>query len=286
MLSHITSGNDRRASAPTIRRRAAFTLVELLVVIGIIALLVALLLPALQKAKEAANVANCLSNLRQIGIGLELYAHQQKGQMPLVLERYISQGTRPGLIGGGRGRTWAGLLRDVAKVSVQAFRCPSERRDFNLEGEDNLLVHLNGTDADFLTNPRFIFSYGVQYLGVNANPGERRSPWSTIRGWPGSGVQGPVLKVKIKHPSEFHLVWDAYIPYLISGGNWEQSKAGFMTQALAPSGAHHSNIFRHNRNTTAGNVKRGPNALFADGHAEQRVNIFELTDYHLTLPPR
>src|SRR5205823_7627976 len=56
-----------------------FTLVELLVVIGIIALLISILLPSLRKARESARTAACLSNLRQIGQGSAIYASQFKG---------------------------------------------------------------------------------------------------------------------------------------------------------------------------------------------------------------
>src|SRR5436189_6272624 len=74
----------KKAKAPqeadvSTSKRSAFTLVELLVVIGIIALLIAMLFPALTRARQQAQWVQCQSNLRQIGIHLEMYANDWKG---------------------------------------------------------------------------------------------------------------------------------------------------------------------------------------------------------------
>jgi prepilin-type N-terminal cleavage/methylation domain-containing protein len=69
-------------------RRAGFTLVELLVVIGIIALLISILLPALNKARIAAQETACLANVRQIGLGILAYASDHHNKLPVIADRY------------------------------------------------------------------------------------------------------------------------------------------------------------------------------------------------------
>jgi prepilin-type N-terminal cleavage/methylation domain-containing protein len=69
-------------SAPALRRNA-FTLVELLVVIGIMAIMISILLPSLNRAREAAKRTNCLSNLRQVHTMLVMYANENDGKVPL-----------------------------------------------------------------------------------------------------------------------------------------------------------------------------------------------------------
>jgi prepilin-type processing-associated H-X9-DG protein/prepilin-type N-terminal cleavage/methylation domain-containing protein len=118
------------------RRNKAFTLVELLVVIGIISVLIAMLLPALNKARRAAQSVSCASNLRQIGRGLLMYSNDNKQWLPMNVG--VGTWTWPAAFGGGNVSLWYAYAANYmgwngdtsvnGYVYPRIFDCPSYQR--------------------------------------------------------------------------------------------------------------------------------------------------------------
>ena len=104
-----------QAACRSRRSRRGFTLIELLVVIAIIAILAALLLPALSSAKQKTLTVACKSNLHQIGIGMRLYAEDNRDQYPL------STTTVP-----WPGNSWMGLLYRYTPTT-NVMHCPVDK---------------------------------------------------------------------------------------------------------------------------------------------------------------
>jgi prepilin-type N-terminal cleavage/methylation domain-containing protein len=136
-------------------RRRAFTLVELLVVIGIIAILIGILLPTLSRARESANKTACLSNIRELGNAFRLYAAGNKDAMPIgcvgvvttpnTAEKQFSYVVNWNPLTGGSAPNpkivqMGNLAVAGLAKSPKTFYCPSEQSDpqFIYNSPDNV----------------------------------------------------------------------------------------------------------------------------------------------------
>jgi len=132
------------------RPQTAFTLVELLVVIAVIAVLAALLFPALGKAKESARQTQCASNLRQIALAARLYVDEHNDRFP----SQPSDGL-PVLAVGGDGRNYYDLLMPyLGNPDVWLCRSteprPGRLMSYHMNG---LIVTTNGLPASAISQP-------------------------------------------------------------------------------------------------------------------------------------
>jgi prepilin-type N-terminal cleavage/methylation domain-containing protein/prepilin-type processing-associated H-X9-DG protein len=238
-------------------QRKAFTLVELLVVIGIIAVLIGILLPALSKAREQANAVKCMANMQQIGVGIQIYVAQHKGKMPMCWERFWNDPPNPAFADGGRGWTMFGALLTYSKIPMQIFRCPADTREYKVTEKQFVMPLISE-----ITNPGVPeFSYAIMMLNY-AHP-KRRVPWSVSR--TDSKItpnNGGLDAARIKRSSELMLVWDGVNAFFTSGQPAANVFYGTDSTTYAMYG-----ITRH-----GGGPKKGPNCLYADGHVQMRID--------------
>ena len=237
-----------------VSKKAGFTLVELLVVIGIIALLISILLPSLNKARETANRVKCAANLKQIGNGLILYSNENKGLFPRT---YAVASTTVTIAITGAGGT-----------STDPFLATSAITAHNIPAAMFLLIR-----QEDLTPSVFICPSGTaeadSLFGLPATSRGNFSCGSTA-----SGTDGTVVNKNISY--SFVNVYPSTSAIALGYKTFITAfSSDFATAAdIAPSYAAWTSITTGVARTIVinGNSKNhdtdGQNVLFADGHAE------------------
>lgn len=137
------------AGAAERRSRLAFTLIELLVVIGIIALLAALLVPVIGRSQERGRSAACLSNLRQVGIALQLYVDDNHNKLPVMYDALIGTNGTPAT----NSFATIDVVLSNYLGNARVLACPSDKKNVYAQTRSsyawNTLV--NGQDATRIT---------------------------------------------------------------------------------------------------------------------------------------
>ena len=138
------------------KKTKAFTLVELLVVIGIIAILISIILPSLTRARESANRAACLSNLRSIGQMYLIYAQDNKRQIPLGTQSNVYQESYWIRLN-GRYPSWGPFFLGGYMKTPGIFYCPSSMDPwYQYNGPNNKYDPANtNTRAGYFMRPMF-----------------------------------------------------------------------------------------------------------------------------------
>ncbi|MGB7160909.1 MAG: prepilin-type N-terminal cleavage/methylation domain-containing protein [Tepidisphaeraceae bacterium] len=228
-------------SRPAWRRRrpCAFTLIELLVVIGIIAILIALLLPALKRAQDAARTTACLSNLRQIGIGFQMYSQLSGGWLANAGKggNFLLKPSAEG----GRNCTYAERL--VLQSAIK------QRADFTVHSPVNGKGMFRCPNADGAYQQG---NFGSDYNGYGMNR-------YVMPELPPPGTIGFIKYAKLRN--DRILLVDGY--KVINVGTVKAYNTGAFNVGIQAA------YLRHGRQIRSGfNSYSGANYLFPDGHAE------------------
>jgi prepilin-type N-terminal cleavage/methylation domain-containing protein/prepilin-type processing-associated H-X9-DG protein len=267
------------------RARRAFTLIELLVVISIIALLIGILLPALSAARNTARISGCLSNLRQQGIALNVYATDYNEVLPLYGERIRgnSQSGQTHPDTSGNGYAWSGLLNEHYEVGIGVFTCPADETPPE-DAEDAFFVER----ATGSTSVPFTSYSALAFYWDDGTP-DWQPAWSipVASNYPPSWER-EAKRDLIEETSRLNMVWDgplsvmrqtALANFYANAGIWLTGGTSIWVDVWQ----RHTN---GRRVTSVDQNNAGPNSLFADGHAEALIATANLQEEDVAVATR